>query len=178
MVITEKCMNKKILIINGSPRAHGNTETIVDSFIKGAEEAGSTAVKINIQQMDIHPCLGCYGCQMGKGSPCVQKDDMQKVYDAWKDAHTVVFASPIYWMHFTAQFKNVLDRLFASTALNAKTKDSVLVLTAASEAEEISQYGRMAESYYEYLLGVLGYQDRGRILAYGFRIRFKYSNPN
>lgn len=36
----EEFVNKKIVILNGSPREKGNTAALVNAFSKGAEEAG------------------------------------------------------------------------------------------------------------------------------------------
>lgn len=52
-------MGKKIVILNGSPRAKGNTAGLIDAFAKGAEQAGHEIVRFDLQRMDIHPCLGC-----------------------------------------------------------------------------------------------------------------------
>ncbi len=52
---------KKIMILNGSPRAKGNTAALIDSFTKGAESAGHEVVRFDLQKMNIHGCLGCCG---------------------------------------------------------------------------------------------------------------------
>ena len=72
-------MSKKIIILNGSPRAKGNTMGIIKAFTAGAEAAGHTVTRFDLQKMNIHPCIGC--CQGGKdiSSPCTQKDDMDKI---------------------------------------------------------------------------------------------------
>ena len=43
-------MNKKICILNGSPRPNGNTKALITSFIKGAEAAGNEAVCFDLQK--------------------------------------------------------------------------------------------------------------------------------
>ena len=35
-------MNKKIVVLNGSPRRNGNTSALVRAFTEGAESAGHT----------------------------------------------------------------------------------------------------------------------------------------
>ena len=83
-------MSKKICILNGSPRPNGNTKALITSFTKGAEDAGNEVVYFDLQKMNIHGCLGC--CRGGKdpASPCVQKDDMEKIYPAYRAADVVV----------------------------------------------------------------------------------------
>lgn len=89
-------MGKKIIILNGSPRPKGNTAALIHSFTEGAKAAGHNVTRFDLQKMDIHPCLGC--CSGGKDpeSPCTQKDDMLKIYPAYKEADIVVLASPLY----------------------------------------------------------------------------------
>ncbi len=158
-------MSKKILILNSSPRPNGNTESLVDEFIRGAKDSGHDTIKFNIRQMNINPCLACEGCHTGKGTPCIQKDDMQKIYDVWDDADVIVFASPVYWMQMNAQMMLVRDRLYAKPAAqDKKKKEAVLILSSATPAEDLY---KMPEEYYDYLLGVFGYTDRGRIIAGG-----------
>ena len=53
-------MAKKILILNGSPRANGNTSALTAQFKKGAEEAGNTVTEFQLSKMKIGGCLGCF----------------------------------------------------------------------------------------------------------------------
>ena len=47
--------------------------------------------------MNIHGCLGCFGGGKDPASPCVQKDDMLKIYPAYREADVVVLATPLYY---------------------------------------------------------------------------------
>lgn len=87
--------------------------------------------------MDINPCRGCMACQMGKGSPCIQKDDMQMVYDVIADADAVVLATPIYWQQMNGIMKNAIDRLFAMAGKMGKSKDTVLIASASTPGDGI-----------------------------------------
>lgn len=57
----EEFVNKKIVILNGSPREKGNTAALVNAFSKGAEEAGNTVRIFRLGKMEIHGCKGCFG---------------------------------------------------------------------------------------------------------------------
>ena len=46
-------MGKNVLILSASPRKNGNSETLADAFIRGAEEAGNTAEKICLYDKNI-----------------------------------------------------------------------------------------------------------------------------
>ncbi len=73
-------MSKKIVILNGSPRKNGNTSTLVKAFTEGAESASNTVTEFFLDSMNIHGCKGCFGGHSSKECPCVQKDDMNKIY--------------------------------------------------------------------------------------------------
>ena len=51
-------MNKKILIIKGSPRAEGNTATMADIFAKGTSENNNIVTDIALKDKIIGNCSG------------------------------------------------------------------------------------------------------------------------
>lgn len=48
-------MNKKVLAIVSSPRKNGNSELLVDEFIKGAQEAGQEVEKVCLRERKFLP---------------------------------------------------------------------------------------------------------------------------
>lgn len=158
-------MNKKIIILNGSPRPNGNTAALIESFKKGTESNGNTVQRIDLQKLNIHPCLGC--CSGGKNpeSPCVQKDDMDLIYPAYRDADVVVLASPLYYWTISGQLKCAFDRLFAVAECNADyanpKKESLLLMAAEGYDFEESVY------WYDRLMGHLGWTSLGKVLCGG-----------
>lgn len=161
-------MSKKIMIFNGSPRVNGNTEALIDAFIQGAEEAGNTVAKFNLREMNIHPCIGCIKGGKNPDSPCVQKDDMDKIYPVYKDADIFVLASPLYYWSFSAQMKTAFDRIFAVSEMNDgyKTPYKECMMLIAAEGTGDRNFAPMVD-YYESLLKHLGWTDRGKVLAGG-----------
>ena len=103
---------KKILILSGSPRIHGNSSLLCDEFARGAQEAGYETEKINVTKMKVSGCLGCNVCYKNGGT-CVQKDDMEKIREKMIEADVIVLASPIYFYSMSAQLKAVVDRTYA-----------------------------------------------------------------
>ncbi len=156
------------MILNGSPRLKGNTAGLVEAFKKGAEEAGHTIEMFNLQHMDIHPCLGCLGGGHDKQSPCVQKDDMAKIYQHYENADVLVLASPMYYWSITAQLKTVIDRLFAVTEKdpNYHTPMQHCVLLMAAEGDSLDNF-KPVEHYYHSLLYHLGWESLGEVYAGG-----------
>ena len=52
-------MNKKVLILSSSPRKEGNSDTLCDQFLKGAQESGNQVEKIFLKDRNINYCTGC-----------------------------------------------------------------------------------------------------------------------
>lgn len=98
-----------IVIVNGSPRAKGNSDLLCDEFARGAKEAGHTVEKISLREHTVNPCRACYACfRTGK---CIQKDDMAAILNKVKQAEVLVIASPTYFMTMSGQMKIFIDRL-------------------------------------------------------------------
>ena len=88
----------KILVLNGSPRPHGNTAAMVAAFAKGAQENGHQVDVVNVCQKKIAGCLACEYCHKkdsGHERQCVQQDDMQEGYPLLDEAEMIVLASPV-----------------------------------------------------------------------------------
>ena len=101
-------MTVKVLGISGSPRRHGNTETLLDAVLDGAREAGGEVEKIVLRSLEYASCRGCNACH--KTGVCVIKDDLTEVFTKIGDADVLVLASPIYSMGITAEAKGLIDR--------------------------------------------------------------------
>ena len=158
-------MGKKIVVLNGSPRAKGNTAALIQAFADGVAAAGHSVTRFDLQKMNIHPCLGCCGGGKDPASPCVQKDDMDKIYSAYREADLICLASPLYYWTISGQLKCALDRLFAvaecNEALENPKKECMLLMAAEGHGFEETVY------WYDRLMGHLGWTDRGKILCGG-----------
>ena len=158
-------MGKRIMILNGSPRRKGNTAALAAAFAEGAEAAGASVTVFDLGSMNIHPCLGCLAGASCSGSPCVQKDDMEAVYAAFRQADGIVLASPLYYWTISGQLKCALDRLFAVAELDmechSRARDCALLMAAEGDGFEETVF------WYDRLMGYLGWQDRGKVLCGG-----------
>jgi multimeric flavodoxin WrbA len=109
----------KIIGFTASPRKKGNTAWIVDKILEGAKEQGAETQFWYSSELDIKPCLSCYGCRQGdlagERTRCIIKDDMQKLYDTLEQADALVLGSPVYMGQMSAQAKIFMDRLFGSS---------------------------------------------------------------
>jgi multimeric flavodoxin WrbA len=149
--------------LSGSPRKGGNTDLLVEAFIKGAEHAGKTATLFRTADMKISGCIGCCYCH-AHDAACVQKDDMARVIEALKSAYALVYASPIYYASFTSQLKAVLDRTFALLKSVQPWTKSALLLTCGNQSASMAE---PTIALYKKILGFDGSEDRGVVVATG-----------
>lgn len=158
-------MAKKIIILNGSPRGKGNTAALTAAFTKGAESNGHMVTEFFLDSMEIHGCKGCFGGGKNSESPCVQKDDMEKIYPVYQEADVVVLASPLYYWTISGQLKCAFDRLFAVAECDPDyqnpKKESVLIMAAEGNGFEESLY------WYNRLEKHLGWKSLGEVLCGG-----------
>ena len=101
-------MTISVLGISGSPHRHGNTESLLDSFLDGAKAAGAEVEKVILKDLDYSPCRGCNACH--KTGECVVKDDAIALFEKVLKCDCLAIASPIYTMGITAELKGFIDR--------------------------------------------------------------------
>jgi multimeric flavodoxin WrbA len=155
---------KNIIILNGAAKKNGNTSKLIKSFTEGAESSGNHVREFYLQNMNINGCMGCNKCKeaMNKDNPCIQKDDMQDIYMAFKESDVVVFASPLYYGTITGTLKTVTDRLYAQqSALDYDEfkRESVLILTAGG-----NDYS-LATNWYNIYEKYLDWKNLGEVLG-------------
>ena len=142
---------KKIVILNGAGKKNGKTAAMIGAFREGA--AGNEITEFFLQTMDIRGCLDCGGChrkEKGSAEPCAQKDDMNRIYPAVREADVIVFASPVYWWDITGTLKTAIDRLYAPLVNDSAgaPKKTVLLMTAGgSPADHMLDWYANFESW-------------------------------
>ena len=159
-------MGKNIAILNGIPCKSGNTSALVRAFTEGAESSGNTVTEFFLDSMNIHGCKGCFGRHSSRECPCVQNDDMNKIYPAVKSGEVIVLATPLYYWNMSGQLRTAVDRLFAleesdGNLLRGSGKAEVLLMAAE---------GRSFEDvllYYNHLMEHLKWNNLGHVLAGG-----------
>ncbi len=135
-VLKREFMFMKTIVLHGSPRKNKNSDTLVEYFIRGFKKNGDKAVKhFYVNDLNIKPCQGCLACANSKDHSCAIKDDMEEIYSAYKQAETIVFATPMYWGYMTAQLKIVFDRMEALAWEGFENKTFVVIITYRHHCE-------------------------------------------
>jgi len=106
----------EIIAINGSPRKHANTATLLKKYLEGAASVSGeiTTRLVNLYELDYTGCISCLGCKMKKGNnygKCVVKDGIYELLREVTLADAIAIGSPIYFGEITGQLRCFLERL-------------------------------------------------------------------
>lgn len=109
----------KILVINGSPKGDKSnsyqlTKAFLDGMMLGLDEAGrgekAEIEKVDVNKLDIHPCLGCFSCWNKTPGKCCIQDDMQDIIAKLLWADVTIWSFPLYYYSVPGELKNLIDR--------------------------------------------------------------------
>ncbi len=133
------------LIILGSPRRNGNSETLAQAVADGIHHHPDATLEfVRLNDLRISPCQGCGGCN--KTSTCVIDDDMTPLYQKVDDCDHLIIVSPIYFYGLSAQCKTFIDRFQSRWARKYLSKirfradeqrQGTLLATAATDGKKV-----------------------------------------
>ncbi len=127
-------MSRKLLVLSTSPRKGGNSETLADALIRGAEDAGNEVEKICLYNKSVGFCRGCLACQ--KTHRCVIRDDAAEIAQKMGQAEVLVFATPIYYYEMCGQMKTLLDRANPLYGTDYTFREIYMLCTAADDGAQ------------------------------------------
>lgn len=105
----------RVLVINASPRGeHSHTMAITRAFLSGFPE-GTAVETLALHRLQIRPCTGCLGCWTKTPGRCVQRDDMDRIYEAIARADVIVESFPLYFYGIPGPLKVMTDRCLPYT---------------------------------------------------------------
>lgn len=133
----------KVLILNGSPRADGNTTIAVNEMVKVFETEGIETQIMQIGSQAIRGCIACGSC--AKNGKCVFDDAVNEAARIFEKADGLVVASPVYYASANATLIACLDRLFYSTGFDKTMKVGASVAVArrggcSATFDELNKY--------------------------------------
>lgn len=133
----------KVLIINGSPRAGGNTAIAVREMETVFRENGVEVTTVQIGGKAIRGCIACGKC--AETGRCVFDDAVNELAPLFEQADGLVVASPVYYASTNATLIACLDRLFHSTRFDKRMKVGASVVCArrggcSATFDELNKY--------------------------------------
>lgn len=112
--------NLKVLMLNGSPHANGNTAVALREMEKVFMENGVAVETVLVGDKALRGCAACNGCK--KTGKCVFDDVVNDVSPKFEAADGLVVASPVYYASANATLIACLDRLFYSSSFDKTMK--------------------------------------------------------
>lgn len=107
----------KVLIINGSPKGkRSNSYKLTGAFLEGmrlgmaGREEEYEEEEIQVNRLDLKPCLGCFSCWNKTPGKCCIEDGMQEVIAKFLWADVTVWSFPLYYFSVPGSLKNLIDR--------------------------------------------------------------------
>lgn len=104
----------KVMMVNGSPHAKGNTFLALDEMRKVFEQESVETELVHVGNKAIRGCIACGSCSEKK--KCVFDDQVNEGAALLRECDGLVVASPVYYASANGTLISYLDRLFFSTS--------------------------------------------------------------
>ncbi len=133
----------KVLMINGSPHAEGNTARALDEMKAVLEAEGMEVELIQVGHLAVRGCTGCASCF--KNKKCIIDDVVNQLAEKLESTDGMVIGSPVYYASANGTLSSVLDRLFYSAKFDKRMKVGASVAVArrggcSSTFDQLNKY--------------------------------------
>lgn len=133
----------RVLMVNGSPHAKGNTAIALEEMKKIFASEGIEIDYVHVGNKDIRGCIACGSCY--KNGKCVFDDIVNETAEKFKNADGLLVASPVYYASANATLIAFLDRLFFSTNFDKTMKVGASVVVSrrggcSATFDELNKY--------------------------------------
>lgn len=118
----------KVLMLNGSPHANGNTYTALHEMEKVFADQGIETEIIQVGNQAVRSCVACGSC--GEKGACVFNDVVNAIAPKFECCDGLVVGSPVYYASANATLVACLTRLFYSTHFDKTMKVGASVVAA------------------------------------------------
>lgn len=105
---------KKVLVINGSPKGKtSNTFKLTSAFLEGMKQTENLDLDIEIvdvNELHLHPCQGCFACWNKTPGKCIHHDAMEVLLPKLVEADLLIYSFPLYYFSIPGPLKTFFDR--------------------------------------------------------------------
>jgi len=130
---------KKVLILNASPRKNGLTNSLLLNFKKKIDELiqnSDSKIISELIQLSDYNILHCTGCDACLKSPNIcplnEKDDMNKIEEKFIESDAIIVGSPSYFANVPGIMKDLIDRSRPMKMAKYKLQNKYFSVIAAS----------------------------------------------
>ena len=118
----------KVLLINGSPRQHGNTFLALSEAAKTLEQSGIEAEICQIGTKPVRGCIACGQCKAQGLERCAFDDDVcNRISEKLDAADALIFGSPVYYGQPNGSLISLMQRMFFSAGAKVQNKPAAAV---------------------------------------------------
>lgn len=145
----------KVIAINGSPKAEGNTFHALQLVCNELEKQGIETEIIHIGNKNIRGCIACGACAKNLNERCIIDDDVNEIIQKMKVADGILIGSPVYYASIAGTMKCFLDRAFYTASANGglfrhKVGASVVAVRRSGEVatfDHLNHYFTIGEMF-------------------------------
>ena len=118
----------KVLLINGSARAKGNTFLALSEAARTLEQQGIETEIVQIGTKAVRGCIACGQCQMKQLGKCVFDDDVcNRIVEKLDSADALIVGSPVYYGQPNGSVLSLIQRMFFSAGAKVQNKPAAAV---------------------------------------------------
>jgi len=99
----------KITILNGNPEASG-FDTYLTHLQTNLETGEHTVTRLDLRSMDLHCCVGCWGCWVKTPGECTNGDASLEIDRAIINSDFTLWAAPLRMGFPSALLKTIMDK--------------------------------------------------------------------
>lgn len=135
----------KVLLVNGSPHAHGCTYTALTEMERVFHEEGVETELLQLGTEPIRGCCGCGGCYRSGSSRCVFDDDpVNRAIALAETCDGFVFGSPVHYAAAGGTITSFMDRMFyaGSSVMRGKPAAAIVSARRAGTTAAIDQLNK------------------------------------
>lgn len=160
-------MAGRIVMVNGSPRAHGGTSTALAQLQAGMEEAGAQVVAFRLNDLAFKGCQGCMACKRRPG--CAVRDELSPVLEQLAEADALVVGSPIYMFAVSGQTALFTNRLYSliDASYRPYAPRPRKLLTVYSMGSPAASYASAEAERMRQAMDMLGFREVDRVSVTG-----------
>ena len=136
----------KVLLVNGSPHAHGCTARALKEVASALNGEGIETEIFHIGAGPVCGCIGCGGCARRGDHRCVFGDDpVNEALEIAEGCDGFVFGSPVHYASAGGSITSFMDRMFYAGGALMRGKPAAAVVSArragtTAALDQLSKY--------------------------------------
>jgi multimeric flavodoxin WrbA len=101
----------KATIFHGGSQADAGLEAVHTQVRDALQAQGWTVETRRLENMQIHPCSGCFTCWLKTPGECVHKDDGREFVKTLVHSDVIIYLTPVSFGGYSSLLKTAVDRI-------------------------------------------------------------------